>query len=131
MLIKSAMRKNILILLLISVTQLFVSSTTQASSLLQITVANDEVFVKFVSKNERKSTYHIQVNQIKSDAERAAFMEGLFASSKVVVVSRPDENGMLQITALNEFTAEQVIKEVDAILVTSKSNPIKNVLKNK
>jgi hypothetical protein len=48
-----------------------------------------------------------------------------------VVVSRPDENGTLKVTALNQFTPEQVVQEVEAILVSSKSKPSKNVLKNK
>jgi hypothetical protein len=112
-------------------TQLFVAIAEGNFKQIHKTASNEEEFVKFVSKNERKSTYHIQINQIKSDAERASFMEGLFASSKLVVVSRPDENGTLKVTALNQFTPEQVVQEVEAILVSSKSKPSKNVLKNK
>jgi hypothetical protein len=125
------MKKSIFLLLLISSTQLFALDANNLALIIQKAVSNEEEFVKFVSKNERKSFYDIQVSQIKSDAERASFMEGLFASSKIVVVSRPDENGTLKVTALNQFTIEQVKQEVEAILVASKSKPSKNVQKNK
>ncbi len=125
------MKKSAFLLLLISFTQLFALDANNSASIIQKYASNEEEFVKFVSKNERKSFYNIQVSQIKSDAERASFMEGLFASSNIVVVSRPDENGMLKVTALNQFTTEQVKQEVEAILVASKSKPSKNVQKNK
>jgi hypothetical protein len=112
-------------------TQLFVVIAESNYKLLHKTVSNEEEFVKFISKNERKATYYIQVNQIKSDEERASFMDGLFASSIVVVVSRPDDNGILTITAPNQFTTEQVKQEVESILVASKSKTSKDVQKNK
>ena len=125
------MKKSAFLLLLISFTQLFALDANNPALIIQKYASNEEEFVKFVSKNERKSFYNIQVSQIKSDAERASFMEGLFASSKIVVVSRPDENGTLKVTALNQFTVEQVKQEVEAILVASKSKPSKDVQKNK
>lgn len=125
------MKKSIFLLLLISSTQLFALDANNLALIIQKAVSNEEEFVKFVSKNERKSFYDIQVSQIKSDAERASFMDCLFASSKIVVVSRPDENGTLKVTAINQFTVEQVKQEVDAILVASKSKPSKDVQKNK
>jgi len=125
------MKKILFLLLLAMFTQLFVVIAESNYKLLHKTVSNEEEFVKFISKNERKATYHIQVNQIKSDEERASFMDGLFASSLIVVVSRPDENGVLKITALNQFTTEQVKQEVESILVASKSKTSKDVQKNK
>jgi hypothetical protein len=114
-----------------SFARLFEVNAIIPTILVQKSETIEEDFVKFVSKNERKSTYSIQVNQIKDDSERAAFMEGLFDSVSLVVVSRPDQNGMLRITALNQFTTEQVILEVETILTASKSKQSKNVLKNK
>jgi hypothetical protein len=125
------MKKSILLALMISFARLFEVSAAIPSIIVQKSETIEEDFVKFISKNERKSTYHIQVNQIKDDAERSAFMEGLFESTSLVVVSRPDINGMLKITAPNQFTIEQVIHEVETILTTSKSKPSKNLLKNK
>lgn len=125
------MKKSAFLLLLISFTQLFALDANNPAFITQKSASHEEEFVKFISKNERKATYLIQVNQIKSDAERASFMDGLFASSIVVVVSRPDKNGILTITAPNQYTSEQVKQEVEAILVTSKSKPSKNVQKNK
>ncbi len=125
------MKKILFLLLLAMFTQLFVVIAESNFKQLHKTVSNEEEFVKFISKNERKATYHIQVNQIKSDEERASFMDGLFASSLIVVVSRPDENGVLKITALNQFTTEQVKQEVESILVASKSKTSKDVQKNK
>jgi hypothetical protein len=125
------MKKSALIILLMSFTQLFAANFVNSEFTIQNNITIEKEFVKYISKNERKSFYQIQVNQIKSDAERASFMEGLFASKIVVVISRTDENGILQISALNQYTTEQVKQEVEAILVASKSKPSKNVQKNK
>jgi len=125
------MRKSVLLLLLLSSVQLFAVNVIDTNTPINKFASADEEFVKFVSKNERKSFYNIQVGQIKSDAERAAFIEGLFASSKIVVISKTDENGVLRITAPNQYTIEHVKQEVETILVSSKLKPSKNVQKNK
>jgi len=125
------MKKNIFTILFVSFVQLIAFGAIQTTAFVHEFSISEEEFVKFVSKNERKSTYQIQLNQIKSDAERASFMEGLFASTTIVVISRPDENGMLKITAAIQFTTEQVKQEIQTILIASKSKPSLNVLKNK
>jgi hypothetical protein len=125
------MKKNICLALFATFVLLFNSKS--GFSQIKTTTKENPIneFVQFVSKSKIKSFYEIKVNEIQNDAERAAFIEGLYASSKVVVVSRTDENGILKVTALNTFSNVQVKQEINSILVSSKAKQSSNVLKNK
>jgi len=98
------------------------------NSLQKVTIASFEgKFSQVTTRSEKRIMYAINMNLLETEALKASFVNRLYASKKIAVVSRINSDGVLMVSAPASFPA----REIEAEILSLKNQPAPEVAPSK